>query len=102
VNFIASVGHHYAEEAKPFAADLMSVLDTHATVLDPELRLALVKVVGNIVKMSNVHIFFFFFFSSFSKALMLLASKKLVLSVVFLPVCFKLFRVHDKELRKLV
>ena len=54
------------------------MLETHASVLNPEMRMSLVK------------------------ALMLLSSKKLVLSVVFLPLCFKLFRVHDKELRKLV
>ena len=56
----------------------MSVLDTHATVLNPEMRMSLVK------------------------ALMMLSSKKLVPSQQLLPLCFKLFRVHDKELRKLV
>jgi hypothetical protein len=44
VNFIATVGHHYPEEVKPFPNELMNVLDTHATVLNPELRLALIKV----------------------------------------------------------
>jgi protein SDA1 len=78
VNFMSSVAYHYPQEASGFPAELMGVLDTHAAVLESETRTALVK------------------------ALMALSAKRMVASVVLLPLCFKLFRVHDKDLRKLV
>ena len=78
VNFVSSVAHHYPAEAGGFPGELMGLLDTQAAVLESETRTSLVK------------------------ALMSLSAKRLVPSVVLLPLCFKLFRVHDKDLRRLL
>ncbi|CAH1776930.1 unnamed protein product [Owenia fusiformis] len=76
VTFLAQVSHCYAKELADFPQQLREVLQRHSTVLDPGLRMNLVK------------------------ALMLLRNKGLIPATTILEQFFGLFRCKDKLLRK--
>ena len=78
VDFIAQVSACYPKDCAGFAAELMQLLDKHASVLDPMLRRSLVQ------------------------SLILLRNRKMVEAHDLLPLLFTLFRCNDKLLRRTV
>ncbi|TKR70367.1 hypothetical protein L596_022404 [Steinernema carpocapsae] len=78
VTFLASVGFHYAAEAKQFAETMMDLLRQQGTGLDSSIRMA------------------------FCKALIALRSRNIVDTVALFELFFELIRCEDKHLRKFV
>ncbi|KAK6195869.1 hypothetical protein SNE40_001207 [Patella caerulea] len=76
VTFIAQIAQCYREELATYPQELCDILQTHGTVLDPTMRMTLVK------------------------ALILLRNKNLIPATSVLELFFKLFRCQDKLLRK--
>lgn len=78
VAFISHVASCYPEDTEPFPGQLMQLLETHASVMDPSVRMAIVK------------------------ALILMHNKGSISSIEIIPMLFRLFRVADKSLRTMV
>ncbi|KAK7097160.1 protein SDA1 homolog [Littorina saxatilis] len=76
--FLAQVSQCYSEELKAYPEMLREVLQTHATVLDPTMRM------------------------TFVKALIMLRNKGLIEATSVLELFFRLFRCQDKLLRKTI
>lgn len=76
VMFLAQVAHCYADELVKFPQELCELLQQHATVLDPEIRMTLCK------------------------ALIFLRNKNMIPAPSLLELFFGLFRCQDKLLRK--
>lgn len=76
--FLAHVSTCYPQDTASLPAEIVSLLDSHASILDPGLRISLVK------------------------SLILLRNKNQLASIDILPPLFRLFRVPDKALRRLV
>lgn len=76
--FLAQVSHCYSEEFKEFPEMIREVLQSHATVLDPTMRM------------------------TFVKALIMVRNKGLIEATSILELFFKLFRCQDKLLRKTI
>lgn len=77
-SFLAQVSHCFKEDLKEYPQMLREVLQSHATVLDPTIRM------------------------TFVKALILLRNKGLIDAASVLEMFFKLFRCQDKLLRKTI
>mmetsp|Transcript_31022 Transcript_31022/g.52245 ORF Transcript_31022/g.52245 Transcript_31022/m.52245 type:complete len:750 (+) Transcript_31022:164-2413(+) len=77
-NFISQVSAFYLEESKDFPALLIQLLDESAEQILPDIRISLVK------------------------AVVLLRSRNFVSLPSIVPLFFKFFHIHDRELRKLV
>ncbi len=75
VNFLATVAPHYPIDAKPFADDVIGILRSQGTGLDPEIRLA------------------------FCKALVSLRNRHIVSAFDVLQLFFELVKCEDKILR---
>ena len=78
VSFIAFCSAEYPEEIADFSGQVGDLLEKHLNILDPNLRRSLVK------------------------ALITLRNKDMVAPVTVLSLFFKLFRCHDKNVRKLL
>jgi protein SDA1 len=78
VYFLAQVSSCYPDKTANLPTEIISLLDTHALILDPSLRISLVK------------------------ALILLRNKNRLQAIDLLPHLFQLFKVPDKILRELV
>mmetsp|Transcript_15846 Transcript_15846/g.61916 ORF Transcript_15846/g.61916 Transcript_15846/m.61916 type:complete len:647 (-) Transcript_15846:62-2002(-) len=78
VGFLSHVAPCYPKDLSAFPQQLTEVLEQHAGALDPDMRTGLVK------------------------ALIMLRNRDLLAPAILLPLFFKLFRVHDKQLRKLL
>jgi hypothetical protein len=78
ITFLSHVSKCYSKELKAFPDQLSRILDEHGQVLPPPLRLHMVR------------------------ALILMRHKGLVEPETLLPLCFRLFECHDKQLRKLL
>ncbi|XP_076447026.1 protein SDA1 homolog [Babylonia areolata] len=78
VSFLAQVSHCYSEELKDFPEKIREILQSHATVLEPTMRM------------------------SFVKALIMLRNKGLIEATSILELFFRLFRCQDKLLRKTI
>lgn len=76
VVFLAQVSHCYGKELAHFPEQLMTILKTHAPILDPDTRTTLCK------------------------ALILLRNKNILAPTSLLELFFQLLNCHDKELRK--
>lgn len=75
VHFLAHVSQCYTEIAQPFSECLVELLDMHATILHPQLRMQLLQ------------------------ALMHMRHKKILNAEPILALCFRLSSCHDKMLR---
>ena len=78
VSFISQIAPCYPEQLSEFPQQLCSLLEEHGSVLQIETRNAI------------------------AKALILLRNRDLLSPTILLPLFFKLFRIHDKQLRKLL
>eukprot|EP01129_Flabellula_baltica_P004309 TRINITY_DN148_c0_g2_i1.p1 TRINITY_DN148_c0_g2~~TRINITY_DN148_c0_g2_i1.p1 ORF type:complete len:685 (-),score=149.52 TRINITY_DN148_c0_g2_i1:32-2053(-) len=78
VNFIAQVAQFYSEEVSNFPSEVAELLEQHSDVMDPKLRVSLVK------------------------SLILLRNRNLLSPIGLLALFFKLFRCKDKKLRILL
>ena len=78
IAFLSHVAPLFKEEARVFPKELLSILDKHKDVLDRSVRKSMVQ------------------------ALCLLRSRQYVDPKEVLPLWFRLFKVKDKELRKLL
>ncbi|GFU16644.1 protein SDA1 homolog [Nephila pilipes] len=78
VNFLSHVSRCYKEELKDFPDQLMEILRENATVLDPSMRMCLVK------------------------ALILMRNRDVLLPTDLITLFFELLRCKDKVLRKLL
>ncbi|KAJ3208003.1 Protein SDA1 [Dinochytrium kinnereticum] len=78
ITFISHVCYCYPSETKEFPTQLMDLLTKHQTILAPSLRKSMVQ------------------------ALILLRNKGIVPAMTLMPLFFSLFRVPDKDLRKLL
>lgn len=76
VMFMAQVAHCYPDVLESFAQELITLLQTYSTVLDPEMRM------------------------TFCRALILLRNKNLLTPTDLLSLFFQLLRCNDKSLRK--
>ncbi|XP_034234872.1 protein SDA1 homolog [Thrips palmi] len=76
VMFLAQVAQCYSEELKLYPQELMTLLQTHHTVLDPGMRM------------------------TFCRALILLRNKNLLAPTDLLSLFFHLLRCQDKQLRQ--
>lgn len=74
--FLAQVAHCYTDELKLYPQELMNLLQSHHTVLDPGMRITLCR------------------------ALILLRNKNLLAPTDLLSLFFQLLRCQDKQLRK--
>ncbi|KAJ1675149.1 Severe Depolymerization of Actin [Spiromyces aspiralis] len=75
VTFLAQVNHCYPKECQEFPEKLMQLLQTHHTILNPDLRRTMVQ------------------------ALVLLRNRGVVPNTKILPLFFTMFRCRDKVLR---
>eukprot|EP00184_Porphyridium_aerugineum_P005653 CAMPEP_0184699064 /NCGR_PEP_ID=MMETSP0313-20130426/5466_1 /TAXON_ID=2792 /ORGANISM="Porphyridium aerugineum, Strain SAG 1380-2" /LENGTH=206 /DNA_ID=CAMNT_0027158093 /DNA_START=171 /DNA_END=787 /DNA_ORIENTATION=+ len=75
-NFIANVGGYFKTECRSAGEELLSLLNQHASVMEVELRRALVRAVA------------------------VMRSKGILLSIESIPVFFSMLQVRDKLLRK--
>ncbi|KAJ3114522.1 Protein SDA1 [Phlyctochytrium bullatum] len=78
ITFLSHIAYCYPKETKEFPTQLMELLKKHHSVLAPSLRKSMVQ------------------------ALILLRNKNVIESMTLMPLFFQLFRVKDKELRKLL
>lgn len=76
--FLAHVAKSYPDELATFPQQLIDLLDKHGALLHPQLRTQLVQ------------------------ALILLRHKGLITPEALLPLCFRLFQCHDKQLKALL
>lgn len=76
IMFMAQVAHCYPDMLTSFAEQLINILETHNTILDPEMRM------------------------TFCRSLILLRNKGLLKPMDLLALFFKLLRCKDKQLRK--
>lgn len=76
VMFMAQVAHCYPDVLESYAQELITLLQTYSTVLDPEMRM------------------------TFCRALILLRNKNLLAPTDLLSLFFQLLRCNDKSLRK--
>ena len=76
--FLAHVSKSYPEQLEAFPQQLMDLLDKHASLLQPQLRLQMVQ------------------------ALVLLRHKDVLAPEQLLPLCFRLFHCQDKHLKALL
>ncbi|KAK7580661.1 hypothetical protein V9T40_001290 [Parthenolecanium corni] len=76
IMFMAQVAHCYPDDLASFAGQLVNILETHNTVLDPDMR------------------------KTFCRALILLRHKGLLQPMDLLSLFFNLLRCKDKVLRK--
>lgn len=76
MKFLGQVSAFFVEELKNFPSKLLTVLNNYHTALNPEFRKALF---GTLVMLRN---------------------REQIPALSILPVCFKLFRCQDKELRR--
>ncbi|XP_074113158.1 SDA1 domain containing protein Mys45A [Cotesia typhae] len=74
--FLAQVSHCYTAELVSYPQELVDILKTHATILDPDIRMTLCK------------------------ALILLRNKNLLTPTALLSLFFELLRCEDKNLRE--
>ncbi|KAG1670639.1 Protein SDA1 [Nymphon striatum] len=74
--FMAQVSHCYPEQLSSFPQEIIDILKTHATVLNPEMRM------------------------TFCKSLILLRNKSLLAPTDLLSLFFELLQCQDKQLRK--
>lgn len=78
VSFLGFCSGEYADDVTDFPTQLGDLLEKHLNILDPNLRRVLVK------------------------TLIVLRNKELIAPVTVLSLFFKLFRCHDKAVRKLL
>lgn len=103
VMFLAQVAHCYTDELKQFPQELMSLLTTHNTVLEPAMRMVrfllytspqirhflLILCLANLLNL----------FQTFCRSLILLRNKNLLAPTDLLSLFFQLLRCQDKQLR---
>ncbi|VDK71487.1 unnamed protein product [Onchocerca ochengi] len=75
INFLASTSSHYPKEGKEYAANIMEILNSRLTGLDPQIRVA------------------------FCKALITLRNRRIIDSLAIIDLFFTLIPCEDKNLR---